>query len=172
MPIFPAGRRTPSPASLVDRPVPTACGCGRSRTWAAFTTIVVPLNRTTSWLQVELAGFARRKAQRNVSRSGGLPALLAPPPGVTAHSIVTAIIAATAQFFEDPDQRQLFTSRFSRVHRQQPVELRCPSPQPWPRLHQTLVLENPCRGDAHHLLQCVEGLNGIAVAARARAFVP
>jgi hypothetical protein len=49
MPIFPAGRRTPSPASLVDRPVRTACGCGRAG--AAFTSTVVPLNRTTSWLQ-------------------------------------------------------------------------------------------------------------------------
>lgn len=52
-----------------------------------------------------------------------------------------AVVAAAAQFFEDPDQCQVLTSRFGRVRRQQPVELRCPSPQLWPWLRQPLVLE-------------------------------
>ena len=52
---------------------------------------------------VELVGFSRRKAQRDVSRSGRLPVLLAPPPGITPHGIVAAVIAADAQLFEDPD---------------------------------------------------------------------
>ena len=83
---------------------------------------------------VELVGFSGRKAQRDIGRSGRLPALLAPSPGVTPHGIVTAVIAAPAQLFEDPDQRQLFASGFGRVRRQQSVELRCPSSQLRPRL--------------------------------------
>src|SRR5467141_4959778 len=43
---------------------------------------------------VELIGFSRRKAQRDVGRSRRLSALLAPPPGVTPHGIVTTVIAA------------------------------------------------------------------------------
>src|SRR4051812_47767432 len=90
---------------------------------------------------VELIGFAWGKAQRDISGRGRLPAFFAPPPGVTPHRIVTAVIAAAAQLFEDPDQRQLFTSRFGRVRRQHPVKLYCPSTQLWPRLHLPLVLE-------------------------------
>jgi hypothetical protein len=59
---------------------------------------------------VELISFSRRKAQRDVGRSRGFPALLAPSSGVTAHGVITAVIAAPAQLFEDPDQRQLFAS--------------------------------------------------------------
>ncbi|MET4790958.1 hypothetical protein ABIF64_003136 [Bradyrhizobium japonicum] len=56
--------------------------------------------------RVELVGFAGCKAQRDISSRGRLPALLTPPPGVTPHRIVTAVIAAVAQVFEDPDQRR------------------------------------------------------------------
>src|ERR1700722_1245683 len=90
---------------------------------------------------VELIGFARRKAQRDVGRSRGFSALLAPPSGVTAHGVVTAVIAATAQLFEDPYQRQLLASSLGRVPCQQSVEFCCPSSQLRPRLDNTLVLE-------------------------------
>ena len=49
---------------------------------------------------VELVGFTRPEAQRNVGRGRQVPALLAPPSGVTPHSIVAAAIAAAAQFLE------------------------------------------------------------------------
>src|ERR1700752_5303097 len=88
-----------------------------------------------------MVGFAWCKGQRDVSRCCRLPTLLAPPPGVTPHRIVTAVVAAAAQLFEDPDQRQLFTSRLGRVRRKQPVKFYCPSSQLWPRLDLQLVLE-------------------------------
>jgi hypothetical protein len=47
---------------------------------------------------VKLVGFSRRKAQRDVGCGRRLPALLAPPSGVTPHGIV----AAPTQLFEDP----------------------------------------------------------------------
>lgn len=86
----------------------------------------------------------------------GLNALFAPgrkPTPVTAASAGRTAgerslnwpIAAAAQLFEDPDQRQLCTSRFSRVCRQQPVKLYCPSSQLWPRLHLPLVFEGGLR---------------------------
>src|SRR4051812_9549024 len=90
---------------------------------------------------VELVGFPRRKAQRDVGRSRGFPALLAPSPGVTPHGIVTAIIAAPPQLLEDPDQCQLFASGLARVPRQQSVEFCRPSSQLRSRLDNTLVLE-------------------------------
>jgi len=90
---------------------------------------------------VELIGFSRRKAQRDVGRSRGFPALLAPSPGVTAHGVVTAVIAAPAELLEDPDQCQLLASGFGRVPCQQSVEFCCPSSQLRPRLDNTLVLE-------------------------------
>src|SRR4029077_12236362 len=90
---------------------------------------------------VELIGFSRRKAQRNVGRRRRLPAFLSPPSSVTAHAIVTAIIAAPAQLFEDPDQRQLLASSLGCVPRQQSVEFCRPSSQLRARLHNTLVLE-------------------------------
>lgn len=98
---------------------------------------------------VELVGFAWGKAQRDISHRGRLPAFFAPPPGVTPHGIVTAVIAAAAQLFEDPDQCQLFTSRFGRVRRQQSVKLYCPSSQLWPRLHLPLVLERDLSRPQH-----------------------
>jgi hypothetical protein len=64
---------------------------------------------------VELVGFTRRKAQRDVGRSRRLSALLTPSPGVTPHGVVTAIIAAATQLLEDPDQRQLLASGLARI---------------------------------------------------------
>jgi hypothetical protein len=71
-------------------------------------------------LAVELIGFFRRKATRDTGRSYRLPARLAPPPGVATHGLVTAVIAAPAQFFEDPDQRELLASGFGRIAASRP----------------------------------------------------
>jgi hypothetical protein len=75
-----------------------------------ITSTATPLRRTISWLQSNWLVFAWRKTQWDVGRRRRLPALPAPTPGVTPHSIVTAVITASAQLFEDPDQRQLFAS--------------------------------------------------------------
>ena len=76
---------------------------------------------------VKLIGFSRRKAQRDVGRTRGFSALLAPPSGVTAHGVVTAVIAASAQLFEDPDQRQLLASSLEAgfAQRQKTYTFRC-----------------------------------------------
>src|SRR5207237_9937837 len=71
---------------------------------------------------VELIGFTRRKAQRYIGCGRRLPALLAPPSGVTPHGIVAAVITAPTQLFEDPYQRKLLTSGFGYVRYQQSVE--------------------------------------------------
>jgi hypothetical protein len=64
---------------------------------------------------VELIGFPRREAQRDIGRGHRVPALLAPPSGVAAHGIVAACIAAPPQGLVDPDQRQLLTARFALI---------------------------------------------------------
>src|SRR5690606_34636966 len=98
---------------------------------------------------VELIGFSWRKTQRDIGRRRRLPALLAPAPGVTPHGIVAAVIAASAQLFEDPDQRQLFARGFGCVRRQQFIEFRRPSSKLGPRLHLTLILERSLSGSQH-----------------------
>ena len=45
---------------------------------------------------VELVGFTRSKAQRDIGCSRRLPMLLGPSPGITAHGVVTTVIAAPA----------------------------------------------------------------------------
>ena len=45
---------------------------------------------------VELVGFSRSKAQWHIGCSRRLPMLLGPSPGITAHGIITAVIAAPA----------------------------------------------------------------------------
>src|SRR6202795_1197511 len=90
---------------------------------------------------VELVGFSRRKAQRDVGCSRRLSALLAPPSGVTTHGVVATVIATPAQLFKDPDQRQLLASSLARIPSQQSVELCFPSSQLRPWLDHTLVLE-------------------------------
>src|SRR6266404_1553620 len=52
---------------------------------------------------IELVGFPRREAQRDVGRRRRLPALLAPPSGVAPHGIIAAVVAAPAQLLEDAD---------------------------------------------------------------------
>ena len=90
---------------------------------------------------VELEGFSRRKAQRDIGRGRRLSALLGPSPGVTTHGIVAAVITPPAQFLEDPDQRQLLAGSLRRIARQQLVEFCCPSAQLRSRLDLTLILE-------------------------------
>jgi hypothetical protein len=89
---------------------------------------------------VELVGFPRREAQRDVGRRRRLSALLAPSPGVTPHGIVAAVVAAPAQLLEDADQRQLLAEGLGRIAFQQVIEFRRPPPQLRPRLHVPLVL--------------------------------
>ena len=76
---------------------------------------------------VELIGFSRRKTQRDVSRSRGLHSPLLHRQALTAHGVVTTVIAAPAGLLEDPDQRQLLASGLGRIPCQQPVEFCCPS---------------------------------------------
>jgi hypothetical protein len=49
---------------------------------------------------VELVGFTRSKAQRDIGRRHRLPAPLGPSPGVAPHGIVATIIAKPAQLLE------------------------------------------------------------------------
>ena len=105
---------------------------------------------------VELVGFPRREAQRDVGRRRRLPALLAPSPGVAPHGIVAAVVAAPAQFLEDADQRQLLAGGLGRVPCQQFVEFCRPPPQLRPRLDVPLVLER-CLPRPQHLADRVPG---------------
>ena len=52
-----------------------------------------------------------------------------------------AVVTATAQLLEDPDQRQLFRERTGRVRPRQLVELNCPATSLQSRLHRPFVLE-------------------------------
>jgi hypothetical protein len=45
---------------------------------------------------VELVGFSRSKAQRDIGCSRRFSMLLGPSPGITAHGVVTAVIATPA----------------------------------------------------------------------------
>src|SRR4029077_3691531 len=90
---------------------------------------------------VELVGLSRSKAQRDVSGGRRLPALPGPAPGIEPHRIVATVIAAPAQFLEDPDQRQLLACSLRRIARQQLVDLCCPSSELRSRLDLTLVFE-------------------------------
>jgi hypothetical protein len=78
-----------------------------------------------------------------------LPALLRPSPGVAPHRIVAAVIAASAQLLEEPDQRQLLAGGLDRIAGQQVVELRRPSPELRPRLDLALVLERRLARSQH-----------------------
>src|SRR3954452_23704297 len=101
---------------------------------------VTPLQQDDLVAPIELVGFPRREAQRDVGRRRRLPALLGPSPGVAPYGIVAAVIAAPAEFLEDPDQRQLLAEGLGRIAFQQFIELGRPSPQLRPRLHVPLVL--------------------------------
>src|SRR5271157_57965 len=90
---------------------------------------------------VELVGFAGSEAQWDVGCCRRLPVLLGPSSGIAAHGIVAAVIAAPAQFLENPDQRQLLAGSLGRVPCQQFVEIRRPPPQLRPGLDRALVLE-------------------------------
>jgi hypothetical protein len=90
---------------------------------------------------VELVGFPRREAQRDVGRRRRLPALLGPSSGVPPHSIVAAVVSAPTQFLEDADQRQLLAEGLGRVALQQFIQFCRPPPQLRPRLDVTFILE-------------------------------
>ena len=90
---------------------------------------------------VELIGFPRREAQRDVARRRRLSALLGPSPGVAPHGIVATVVTAPASVLEDADQRQLLAERLGRIAFQRFIEFSRPPPQLRPRLDVTLVLE-------------------------------
>jgi hypothetical protein len=112
-PLTPASRQSAPPL-----PIPQARTNSirrrQSRTWATFTITVTPFSGDNFVAPVELVGFPRCKAQRHVGRGRCLPATMA-TSGVAAQRIITAVITATAQLLEDPDQRQLLASRLGRI---------------------------------------------------------
>src|SRR5271169_5207132 len=90
---------------------------------------------------VELVGFPRCEAQRDIRGGRRLPVGLAPPSGVPPHGIVAARVATPAQFLKDPDQRQLLARCLGHVTGQQRVEIRRPPAQLRSRLDVAIVLE-------------------------------
>ena len=78
---------------------------------------------------VELVGFTRREAQRDIGcrqrwTTFGLPALRIAP-----HRVIAAFVALTAQRLEYPHQRQALTRRLVLVRCQQLVEFPRPRSQ-------------------------------------------
>ena len=71
--------------------------------------------------------LAGSKTQRHIRRGRRMAAILGPSLRVAAHCIVAALIAATAQFLEDPNQRQTFTRRLRFIGQQQLIEYVTPS---------------------------------------------
>ena len=93
---------------------------------------------------VELIGFSRRKAQRDLGRSPAFPALLAPSPGVAAHG-VNRRHSRARELLEYPDQCQLLASGLGGVPASSPSIL-MPIVPLRPRLDNTLVRQ---RGSPH-----------------------
>jgi hypothetical protein len=90
---------------------------------------------------VELVGFARGKAQRDIGCSRRCPALLAPIVPVTPDSIVSTVVAKPTQLLEQSDQRQTFAPRLPFIRQQQLIEFVPPRPNLWKRLRLSLVAE-------------------------------
>ena len=66
---------------------------------------------------VELVGLAGRVVERDIGLGGDRAAVLRPGSGKPAHRIVATLVAETAQFLEDADQRQPFPRRLACIHR-------------------------------------------------------
>ena len=81
---------------------------------------------------------------------------LGPATGIAPHRIVATVIAAPAQFLEDPDQRQLLACSLRRIARQQLVDLCCPSSEFRSRLDLTLVFEGRL-ARPQNLADCIPG---------------
>src|SRR5216683_8069901 len=90
---------------------------------------------------VELVGFTWRKAQWDIGCGGRLSTLFGPCPRIATHRVVATIISSSAQLFEDPDQRQLFTRGLDRVACQQRAKFCRPPAELRSRLDHTLILE-------------------------------
>jgi hypothetical protein len=90
---------------------------------------------------VELIGFTRSKAQRDVGCGRRCPALLAPIVPVTPDSIVSTVVAKPSQLLEQSDQRQTFARRLAFVRQQQLIEFVPPRANLWKRLRLSLVAE-------------------------------
>lgn len=66
-------------------------------------------------------------------------ACLCPGLGVTADSIVAAIITKRPDLLVNPDQRQSFASRLAFVRNQEPLDIASPCPDPGQRLMLALI---------------------------------
>src|SRR5271154_3492150 len=90
---------------------------------------------------VELVGFARSKAQRDICCSRRCSALVAPTVAETPDSIVSTVVAKPSQLLEQSDQRQTFARRLAFVRQQQLIEFVPPRANLWKRLRLSLVAE-------------------------------
>jgi hypothetical protein len=61
-----------------------------------------PASVIVSWLQVELAGFPRREAHRHISADRDPSTFVRPSLDEPMHAVVSAVISAPPQFFEQP----------------------------------------------------------------------
>jgi hypothetical protein len=68
--------------------------------------VVTPQSTTTSWLQIELIGFAGRERERHVGLGHLRLAHPLPPPSIATDGIVAALVAQPAQVLAHADQRQ------------------------------------------------------------------
>ena len=72
---------------------------------------------------VELIGFTRIEAERNIGGSRQRSLLIAPFARIAPHRVIAAFIAKAVQILENPDQSQPLSRWFFRVRLQQIVEL-------------------------------------------------
>jgi hypothetical protein len=106
---------------------------------------------------VELVGLARIEAQRNIGAGRRFLRRLRPVRSVAPHGIIAAAIAAVAQLFVDPDQRQALPLRPSGILGQHLVQLRPPGIDLRPGLRRVVVGElGRARADdlAHRIARC------------------
>ena len=71
---------------------------------------------------VELIGLAGGETQRNEGADRTPRTVALPDPGVATDRVVAAFVAALAEGFEDPDQRQTFARRLGLVRCQQLIQ--------------------------------------------------
>jgi hypothetical protein len=88
---------------------------------------------------VELVGFTRCEAQRDIGVHRCRYAVTLPRTGIAPDGVVSAFIAAATEIFEDPDQCQPFPNGLDFIGLQQAVELCLPWADPWKRLRLTFI---------------------------------
>ena len=72
---------------------------------------------------VELVGFSGCEAQRNIRIRRRRYTIALPATAVAPDGIIPTLIAAAAQFLENPDQRQPLAPRLALVEAEQPIEI-------------------------------------------------